>query len=93
VIVEEDFFPAFLLDLVMLRLGAPADQCLLIVPVREGEDPSLAGEALVPDVVDEALHPLQLRPEDLGESQVGVPLLLLGMNFEQDREHDAPPLG
>src|SRR5215471_18890663 len=55
VVVREDFIAALLLDLVMAPARAPADERLLVPPVRKGKDPALADQALVAYVVDEAL--------------------------------------
>jgi hypothetical protein len=55
VVVREDFVAALLLNLVMAPARAPADERLLVPPVRKGKDPALADQALVADVVDEAL--------------------------------------
>jgi hypothetical protein len=61
VIVCKDFVAALLLNLLMAPARAPADERLLVPPVRKGKDPALADQALVADVVDEALYLLQLR--------------------------------
>jgi hypothetical protein len=82
VVVSEDFVAALLLDLVMAPAGAPADERLLFPPVRKRKDPALAGQALVADVVDEALDLLQLGAQHLGVVEVVIPVLLIWENFE-----------
>jgi hypothetical protein len=47
VVVCEDFVAALLLDLMMGPAGAPADERLLVPPVRKRKDPARAGQALV----------------------------------------------
>src|SRR4029078_7614647 len=59
VVIEKYVGAAFLLDLVMPHAGAPADDRLLVAPIRQRQDPSLAGQAPVADVVDEAVDLLQ----------------------------------
>jgi hypothetical protein len=46
VVVCEDLVAALLLDLVMAHVGAPADERLLVLPVRKRKDPALAGRLL-----------------------------------------------
>jgi hypothetical protein len=67
--------------------SAPADERLLVAPVRQRQDPSLAGQAPVADVVDETIHLLQLRLEHPGIVEIGVPVIRLRVDFEYDREH------
>jgi uncharacterized protein YeaO (DUF488 family) len=78
VVVCEDFVAGLLLDLVM----APADERLLVPPVRKRKDPALAGQALVADVVDEALDLFQLGAQHLGVVEVVIPLLFIGEDLE-----------
>src|SRR5262249_36988567 len=75
VVVSEDFVAALLLDFVMVPAGAPADERLLVPPARKRKDPSLAGQALVADVVNEALFLLQLGAQHLGVVEVVIPVL------------------
>ena len=60
VVVSKDFVASLLLDLVMAHAGAPADERLLVPPVRKRKDPALAGQAFVADIVNETVDLLQL---------------------------------
>src|SRR4051812_1739552 len=82
VVVCEDFVAALLLDFVMAHAGAPADERLLVPPVRKRKDPALAGQALVPDVVDEAFDLLQLGAQHLCAAEVVIPVSFTGEDFE-----------
>jgi hypothetical protein len=78
VVVSEDFVAALLLDFVMAHAGTPADERLLVPPVRKRKDPALAGQALVADIVDEALFLLQLGAQHPGVVEVVIPVLFIG---------------
>jgi hypothetical protein len=66
---------------------SPAHHGLLVAPAGERQDPALAGEAAVADVLHEAVDLLQLGPQDLGVPEIGVPLLGARMSFEDHGEH------
>src|ERR1700746_1215016 len=70
--------------------GAPADQRLLGVPARQRQNPAVTGQAVIADVVDEAVDLLQLGAEHLGVPEVGCPLGGLRIHLEQHGEHGAP---
>jgi hypothetical protein len=82
VVVCEDFVAALLLDFVMAPAGAPADKRLLVPPVRKRKDPALAGQALVANVVHEALDLFQLGAQHLGVVEVVIPVLFIGEDLE-----------
>ena len=87
VVILEDLEPTLFLDLVMDTEGAPADDCLLIAPSRQRQHPplgTLAAEALV---VDEAVDPLKVGLQGLGQAQVVVEAILLRLNYEYHGEH------
>jgi hypothetical protein len=81
-IVQKNFRAALLLDFVVPHSRTPADHGLLIAPTRKRENPPLAGEAAVADIVDKSIHLLQLGPEHFGIAEIAVPLLGLRMNFK-----------
>jgi hypothetical protein len=66
----------------MAPAGAPADERLLVPPVRKRKDPALAGQAPVADVVDEALDLLQLGAQHLGVVKIVIPVLFIGEDLE-----------
>nr|WP_236023141.1 hypothetical protein [Dictyobacter formicarum] len=55
-IIKKDFTATFLLHLVMPHASAPADDRLLVAPVRQRQNPSLSGKTLVADVVNKAVY-------------------------------------
>src|SRR5262249_35822353 len=72
---------------VMSGMRAPANERLLVTPRGQRKDPPLAGQAAITDVVDEPVDLFQLGFEHLGKSKILIPLVGLGMNFEEDAEH------
>ncbi|WP_442868815.1 hypothetical protein [Bradyrhizobium sp. CCBAU 21362] len=71
----------------VIAAGAPADERLLVPPVRKRKDPVLAGQALVADVVDEAFDLLQLGAQHLGIVEVIIPVPFIGEDLENHRKH------
>src|SRR6516164_4006855 len=76
----------------MAPAGAPADERLFVPPVRKRKDPALAGQALVANVVDEALDLLQLGAQHLGVGEVVIPVLFIGEDLKNHRKHVRIPL-
>ena len=52
-IIGENLISCFLLKLMVAPAGAPANQCLLVAPIREREQPIVPREALINDAIDE----------------------------------------
>jgi hypothetical protein len=50
--------------------------------VRKRQDPALTGQALVADVVNEALFLLQLGEQHLGVIEVVIPVLFIGEDLK-----------
>src|SRR5580658_3619892 len=73
----------------MTHGSPPANQGFLIAPARERKNPAIPREALVPDIIDEAVDPLQFGPQDLRIAQVGIPLLRSWTYFEYHAEQRA----
>src|SRR3981081_1021998 len=84
VIILQDLESTLRLYGMMLCIGPPADQRLLIFPVGKRKNPSLPSETAITDVVDEPLDFLQHRPQSFRVVEVGVPLLCLGPHFKED---------
>ena len=82
-IVPKYFTPASLLHHVMPGMRAPADQCFLVTPARQRKEPSLASQAAIADVVNEAGDFLQFGREHLGETEITVPMIGFRMDFEE----------
>src|SRR4051794_9059207 len=82
VVLCQDFVAALLLNRVMAPARAPAHERLLVPPVRKGKDPALADQALVADIVDEALEPLQLGAQHRGVVEVIIPVLSIWKDFK-----------
>src|SRR5262245_57531472 len=86
-VIAQDLAASPILGPVMFRLRAPAHQRLLVAPGREREQPALTRETPVTDVVDESVDPLYLGPEHLCDTEISLPMLRPGLNFEQNCEH------
>src|SRR5205814_1549340 len=89
VIIAEDFGPALLLNLVMTGAGAPADHRLLVSPYRKRQQPTLSAQAGKALVVDKPVDLFQLGPQQFGVAEIGLPLLRLGVHFENHGEHES----
>ena len=63
----------FLLHLVVMLEGAPADHGLLIAPEGEGQQPALLPLTFEALIAEEPLDALELRFQGLGVGQVIVP--------------------
>ena len=87
VVVGEDFLTALDLYVMVAGAGAPAHKGFLIAPTRQGQNPSRSGQTAIPDVVDEPVHDFQFGPQHLGVTEVGIPLLGVGVNLKEDSEH------
>src|ERR1043165_3818953 len=87
-IIEKDIRSAFFLHHVVPRLGPPAHQRLLVAPARQRQQPSVAAQAAVADVVDESVDCLDLGLQHPAKTEIGLLLIRLRMDFENDGEHD-----
>src|ERR1700722_1972958 len=87
-IVEKDFGSAFFLDCMMAHVGTPTPHGFLIPPPRKRQNPALARQALVSNIVHKTVDLLQFWPQHLGVGEIGIPLLRLGVHFKDHREHD-----
>jgi hypothetical protein len=81
-VVEQDFGASLLLRHVMPHRRTPADHGFFVTPTGQREKPSLARQALITNVVNKAVDPLQLGPQHLGVAEIGVPLVRLWMHLE-----------
>src|SRR3954452_10024915 len=90
-IVEKNLRTASFLHQMMPALGAPAHQRLFVAPDRQRQQPALAREAAVADVVDKTIDALDLRLEHPAQAQIAVPLLGLRMHLENHGKHWMSP--
>src|SRR3546814_9400629 len=69
----------------------PADDRLLVTPVRQGQDPALPRQTPVAEIVDEARNLLELGPQHRHATEIAIPLLSPRLDFENHRKHQLSP--
>src|ERR1700746_1612208 len=87
VIVAEYFASAAFLHLVMLTLGAPANQGFLVTPRGVRQQPTRPSPALETLIVDEAVDSLQNRFQLTGQRQVLIDSIVFDLNLEDYGKH------
>src|SRR5258706_14143868 len=90
-VVREDPLATFRLDGPMRLDVPPATDGLLVLPERERQDLAGRDETLEALDRDEALHLLQLRPQQRRGIEVGALLVRVRLRFENDGDHVGPP--
>src|SRR5258708_28811743 len=86
-VVLEHLVTSALLGFMALCDGPPSHNGLFIAPRGMRQDPPRPASTLETFIVDESVHLLQDWLQILCEIEIKFELLLLRMNFENNREH------
>ena len=87
VIIGKNPAAALVLHVVMVGRDAPAHHGLLVAPSGQRQQPAVARQTAVADVVDEAVDLLQFRPQHLAAAEIMIVLPVLRIDLEDHCKH------